>query len=116
MITHNNKKIVLLKVFLLMVICISLQSFIIKPAEKSFTANTVSVKVVQEKNDLTVSVISPADNKIQFYMFSIDGKLIKELKIHGSKKISITQLEKGTYTYDFFSNDERLKSGNIELK
>jgi hypothetical protein len=49
-------------------------------------------------------------------MFNVEGKLIKELNISGSKKINITQLEKGLYTYDFFSKDERLKSGKIELK
>ncbi len=91
-------------------------SFLNKPDEIKFSVQTITIKVEQESNDITVSVKSDKYNKVQFYMFNVDGKLIKELTINGSKKINITQLEKGLYIYDFFSNDEKLKSGKIELK
>lgn len=90
-----------------------LASFLIKDEKIS---DAVVVKVEQEKQSITVSVKSSKNNKIQFYMFNIDGKLIKDLNIYGSKKISISQIEKGIYMYEFFSNDERIKSGEIELK
>jgi nitrous oxidase accessory protein NosD len=71
---------------------------------------------VQENNDLTVSVETLKDNNIKFYMFNVEGRLIKELNIQESKKISITQLEKGIYIYDFFSKDKRIKNGQIALR
>jgi hypothetical protein len=74
------------------------------------------VSIVQENNDLAVSVKTGKNINIRFYMFTVEGRLIKELSIYGSKKISITQLEKGIYIYDFFSNDKRLKNGKIELR
>jgi nitrous oxidase accessory protein NosD len=74
------------------------------------------VKVEQESNTILVSVKTSRYNKIDFYMFTIEGKLIKELSINGSKKFSITKLEKGIYMYECFSNDERLVNGSIELK
>jgi hypothetical protein len=107
---HFFKSLLLLTAFFL------LESFLIKPDYKKISLNIVIVKVEQESNDIAVSVKTSENNKVEFYMFNVEGKLIKELNISGSKKINITQLEKGLYTYDFFSKDERLKSGKIELK
>jgi len=103
------KSVVLTAIFLII-------GFSSSPASNYYVTNNVIVKVEQESTDITVSVKSRADNKIEFYMFNIEGKLIKELNIQGSKRVNIKQLDKGLYTYDFFINDERLKSGNIELK
>jgi hypothetical protein len=71
---------------------------------------------MQENSGLTVSVKTSKNINVHFYMFTVEGRLVKELNIYGSKKISITPLEKGIYIYDFFSNDERLKNGKIELR
>ena len=91
-------------------------AFIIKSNEKIFSNPDVIVNVVQEYGGLTVSVKSSKNINVHFYMFTVDGRLIKELNIYGSKKISIPQLEKGIYIYDFFSNDRRLKNGKIEVR
>ena len=90
--------------------------FTIKSDEKTFSNGDTIVSVVQENNDLTVSVKTSKNTNIRFYMFTVDGRLIKELNIYGSNRISITQLEKGIYIYDFFSKDKRLKNGKIELR
>lgn len=90
--------------------------FAIKSEEnKFFNAGTI-VNIVQENNDLTVSVKTTNNTNIKFYMFSVEGRLIKQFNIFGSNRIRITQLEKGIYIYDFFSNDKRLKNGKIELR
>ena len=86
------------------------------PDDYKFSKADTVVSVVQENNDLTVSVKTSKNANIKFYMFSVEGRLIKQLNIYGSNKIRITQLEKGIYIYDFFSNDERLKNGKIELR
>ena len=91
-----------------------LTSFLIKK-EVTYT-EAVTVKVDQQSQSITVSVKGAKNNKVQFYMFNIEGKLIKDLNIYGSKKVNITKIEKGIYMYEFFSNDERIKSGEIELK
>ena len=108
---------ILFKSLLLVSSIFILASFANRSDFKNTKNNTVIVKVEQERNDIAVSVkTSSADNKIEFFMFSVEGKLISKLSINGTKKINITQLEKGIYMYDFFSKDERLKSGKIELK
>ena len=90
--------------------------FAIRSEENKFSKADTLVNIVQENNDLTVSVKTSNNTNIKFYMFSVEGRLIKQLNIYGSNRISITQLEKGIYIYDFFSNDKRLKNGKIELR
>ena len=83
---------------------------------KIFTNPEVTVSIVQEYGGLTVSVKTSKNINVHFYIFTVEGRLIKELNIYGSQKISISQLEKGIYIYDFFTNDKRLKNGKIELR
>ena len=112
----KNKKIIT-RSLLFLSLCFVSQSFLAKSMPVTSLLNTLLVKVEQEQNDIAVSVKTSKNyNKVEFYMFNVEGKLIKELSINGTKKINITQLEKGTYTYDFFSKDERIKSGKIKLK
>jgi hypothetical protein len=93
-----------------------LTAFINAPANNRNFSEAIMMKVQQESDAITVSVKTSKDNKVQFYMFNTEGNLVKELNISGSKKVSITLLEKGVYLYEFFNNDERLKTGKIELK
>lgn len=89
--------------------------FVYITGEKSLHAD-ISVSILQESDGFTVSVKTTKNINVHFYLFTVDGRLIKELNIYGSKRINITPLEKGIYIYDFFSNDERLKNGKIELR
>lgn len=116
MITKHKTMLVSVKSLLLLSTFILLQSFLLKPHHNTSLLNTIMVKVEQESNDIAVSVTTAENNKVEFYMFNVEGKLIKELTINGTKKINIPQLEKGIYIYDFFSKDERVKSGRIQLK
>lgn len=102
---------------LLTLICIVLLPSMFSTAgEQSFTGTELSVKVDNVNKAVKVSVRTPKINNIQFYMFTVEGKLVKQYDINGPKKFVIEQLENGIYLYDFFSRDERLKTGKIELK
>ena len=109
-------KFYLLQTTIVFACAILLTGFIIRSEKDTLSNTDIVVSIVQENNGLTVSVKTSSNTNIKFYMFSVEGKLIKQLNIYGSKKISITQLEKGIYIYDFFSNDKRLKNGKIELR
>ena len=87
-----------------------------KTNEKALLITDPVVSIAQENDGFTVSVKTSKNANVHFYMFTVDGRLIKELNINGSKRTSITPLEKGIYIYDFFSNDQRLKNGKIELR
>ena len=90
--------------------------FKFKTSEKIFANPDITVSVVPESGGLRVSVKTLKNINVHFYMFSVEGRLVRELSMYGSQKINITQLEKGIYIYDFFSNDKRLKNGKIELR
>jgi hypothetical protein len=115
MIRKMNLKNYFYKYFILFICIFIASGFLINP-ENEFSRKTMILKVEQESDDIAVSVKADINNKIQFYMFNVEGKMIKEITINGSKKINISHLEKGIYIYDFFANDERLKNGKIELK
>jgi hypothetical protein len=106
----------LLRGFLFSTVIFLVLSFVVKPVEDYDVIAATAVKIEQENDALAVSITASKNSNTRFYMFTVEGRLIKELSIYGSKKINITQLEKGIYIYDFFSNDERLKNGKIELK
>ena len=90
--------------------------FMVKQERSKLFGSETTVSIIQESDGFTVSVKTTKETNIRFYIFSVEGRLIKELNISGSRKVSIAPLEKGIYIYDFFSKDERLKSGKIELR
>lgn len=90
--------------------------FVFRSGGNKFLNNDVTVSIVQENDGFTVTVKTTKNINVHFYLFTVDGRLVKELNILGSKRISISQLEKSIYIYDFFSNDERIKNGKIELR
>ena len=87
-----------------------------KAADQDFGGTELSVKVDNINKAVKVTVRAPKIDIVQFYMFNIEGKLVKQYEVNGSKKFVINQLENGIYLYDFFSRDQRLKTGKIELK
>ena len=60
---------------------------------------------------------SGEDGKVyQFYLFDMDGKLIKQTQIRNRETTLITKIEKGTYLFEVFSDDERIENGNLTVK
>ena len=55
-------------------------AFTFRSEEKIFSNPDVIVNVVQEYGGLTVSVKSSKNINVHFYMFTVDGRLIKERK------------------------------------
>lgn len=112
----KNLKYSLRRTAILIACFIVVSSFINKSAQYKFVNAEITVSIVQENDGFSVSVKTAKNINVRFYMFTVDGRLIKELNIYGSSRVSINQLEKGIYIYDFFTNDKRLKNGKIELR
>ena len=102
---------------LVMITIIGMMTVLItQAADQDFAGTELSVKVDKLNKAVKVSVRTGRINSIQFYMFNVEGKLVKQYDINGPKKFEITELENGIYLYDFFNRDQRLKTGKIELK
>lgn len=101
---------------LIVLACGVVSTAFVNRSDKKILYAETTVSIIQENDGFTISVKSSKNINVRFYMFTVEGRLVKELNLHGSNRISITPLEKGIYIYDFFSNDKRLKNGKIELR
>ena len=61
----------------------------------------------------TVVVNSTSNEPLHFYVFDLEGTLLHRLILKPKEEKTISNLEKGTYTYDVFKNDESIEQGKI---
>jgi hypothetical protein len=52
----------------------------------------------------------------QFFMFDIDGNLVKQTQIRNKQTTIITNFNKGCYTFEVFSDDEHIENGTLTIK
>ncbi len=51
----------------------------------------------------------------QLFLFDLDGKLVKQTQIRNKETTLLTNFLKGSYTYEVFSDDERIENGTLEV-
>ena len=66
------------------------------------------------KNVMHVKNVETA--KIDFFVFDAEGTIMVHYKMNEKDHKKINGLEKGTYTYQVFKNDEMSESGKIIIK
>lgn len=49
----------------------------------------------------------------QFYLFNVEGKLVKQANIKNNQTTIVRDLEKGRYLFEVFSDDERIENGQV---
>ena len=52
----------------------------------------------------------------QFFMFDVDGNLVKQTQIRNKQTTIITNFNKGCYTFEVFSDDEHIENGTLTIK
>jgi hypothetical protein len=65
--------------------------------------------------NLSISSTGAAGN-INFYVFDLEGTMIRQVQLHEKKKHRIKNLKKGVYVYDVFVNDTSIEQGKIIVK
>ena len=66
------------------------------------------------KNVMHVKSVETA--KVDFFVFDSEGTIMVHYKMNEKDHKKINGLEKGTYTYQVFKNDEMSESGRIIIK
>ena len=66
------------------------------------------------KNAMHVKNVETA--KVDFFVFDSEGTIMVHYKMNQKDHKKINGLEKGTYTYQVFKNDEMSESGRIVIK
>jgi hypothetical protein len=75
------------------------------------------IKVFPTPNNKgSITIHSANETSLSFYLFDLEGKLIYQSIIKKNEKQLIQGLDKGTYLYNAFQNDENLEGGKITLK
>ncbi len=77
--------------------------------------NVVSISPNPSYNG-QVSVTSKSDQALHFYIFDLEGTLIYQAVLKTKEKKAITDLNKGTYMYNVFANDESIEEGKLTVK
>jgi Secretion system C-terminal sorting domain len=52
----------------------------------------------------------------QLFVFDLEGKLVKQTQIKNKQTTIISNIEKGDYLFEVFSDDERIENGNLSVR
>lgn len=52
----------------------------------------------------------------QLYVFNMEGKIVKQAEIRNKQTTLISNIEKGTYLFEVFSDDDRIGNGQIAVR
>lgn len=92
------------------------------PAKKSRSSvssrNNNAVKIYPDAVRRIMHVIAKENSskKIDFFVFGLEGTLIRHFKMENGDKQKITGLERGKYVYNVFSGDEETATGEFEIR
>jgi hypothetical protein len=89
----------------------------VKAKNRSSHTNT-AIKIYPDAIRRMMHVVAKAANRgeIDFFVFDMEGTLMRNYKMKAKDHLRIEGLKKGTYIYRVFSGDEETASGNFEIK
>jgi len=74
------------------------------------------VKIYPDLLKKVMHVKNIETEKVDFFVFDAEGTIMVHYKMNEKDHKKINGLEKGTYTYQVFKNDEMSESGKIMIK
>jgi hypothetical protein len=74
------------------------------------------VKIYPDMLKKIMHVKNVVNTEVDFFVFDTDGTIMVHYKMNERDHKKIDGLEKGTYTYQVFKNDEMSESGKIIIK
>ena len=81
-----------------------------------FSRKDRAVKVYPDLVKKIMHVKNIEENSLDFFVFDLEGTLIRHFKMADGDHKKITGLEKGLYVYQVFVGDEMSESGKITIK
>jgi hypothetical protein len=84
--------------------------------ERKPSARKVAIKLYPNPSFGKVSVSAVTTGKLNFYVFDLEGTLIYQAVLSNKERKRIENLQKGTYVYDVFQNDESVEEGRIIIR
>lgn len=86
--------------------------------EKQFTSKKYKIRLYPSASQEVLFFNATGENgKIyQLYLFDMDGQLVKQANIKNKQTTIITNIEKGVYLFEVFSDDERIETGKVTVR
>ena len=86
--------------------------------QKNFSNNRYRIRLYPNANHqvLFFSATGRAGKVYQLYLFDIEGKLVKRANIRNKETTVLNNIEKGSYVFEVFSDDERIENGQLFVK
>jgi hypothetical protein len=86
--------------------------------EKQFSSKKYKIKLYPNANQqvLFFSASGESGRVYQFFLFDMDGTLIKQANIRNKQTTVINNLDKGVYLFEVFSDDERIETGKVTVR
>lgn len=85
---------------------------------KSQISKKYKVKIYPSaSNEVLFFTASGEAGKVyQLYVFDMEGKLVKQTQIKNKETTLLANFIKGSYTFDVFSDDERIENGTMQVR
>lgn len=82
------------------------------------TSRKHKVKIYPDANRKGIFFnVSGVKGKVyQFFLFDLSGKLVRQTNIRSRQTAMLSKIEKGTYLFEVFSDDERIETGKVDVK
>ncbi len=86
--------------------------------QKNQISKKIKIKLYPNANHqvLFFSASGEAGKVFQLFLFDIDGKLVKQVNIRNKQTTVLNRIEKGSYLFEVFSDDERIENGQVIVK
>ena len=87
-------------------------------AKVSSSRNNSSVKIYPDILKRVMHVVAKDNDgvDVDFFVFDLEGTIVKHYKMKAGEHQKIADLERGKYVFSVFSGDEETASGNFEMR
>jgi hypothetical protein len=86
--------------------------------QKALSSKKYKIKLFPSATQevLFFNAIGNAGKVYQLYLFDLEGKLVKQTQIRNRETTMLTNFSKGDYTFEVFSDDERIENGILAIR
>jgi hypothetical protein len=87
-----------------------------KKTKVSSSRNNSSVKIYPDILKRVMHVVAKDSDDIDFFVFDLEGTIVKHYKMKSGTHQKITDLARGKYVFSVFSGDEETAAGNFDIR
>ncbi len=124
----NNKRMRVTVYFLSMTILLFIHHSSLQ-AQAAISTNSIVVQKKLSSKKYKIKLFPGASQEVlffnaagdagkvyQLYLFDLEGKLVKQTQIRNRETTMLTNFSKGDYTFEVFSDDERIENGVVAIR